>query len=205
MVRIAKQIYQGSNVIPLAAKYPDYNILIFTIYQDIETEKFIDSLGTHGYMYPQLAKLPTESIYQTEEYSNGPLYKILWRTPLVICRADIMSFSLPDSTPIRADSLLRYYKTEIERGANIIDIGGKSNQERRTFSANNIWFSKRQMGENFMDALREHNKGDVYIYYHKPESAYGRYMVIKKTSEEVLVSETGVVKIEKYVKTKPIK
>ena len=190
---------------PLLKQYPNYYLGIFSIYQDIETENFIDPLGTHGYMYPQLAKLAVQSIYITPDNSDGTLYKVLGRRPLIICRADIMSFSIPDSLSSQADSLLTYYKTEIERGANIYDLGRASYKERRTFSADNIWFSQTQMGEKFMDVLGEHNKGDVYIYYHNPESSYGRYMVIRKTSEAVLVSETSVLIIDKYLEDTPLK
>jgi hypothetical protein len=200
-VRIAKKIQRSSDIPPLFKQYPDYNISGFNIYQDIETEQFIDPLGTHGYMYPKLAKLAVLSIYETPENTDGALYKILGRRPLIICRADIMSFSLSDSSTDRADSLLTYYKTEIERGISIYDLGRTSDDKRRTFCADSIWFGQSQMGEKFMNALREHNVGDVYIYYHNPESSYGQYMVIRKRSEEALVSETNIVKIEKYSKT----
>jgi hypothetical protein len=203
-VRIAKKIQSNSDVFPLLTQYPDYNLSTFNIYQDIETENFIDPLGTHGYMYPKLAKLEVQSTYITPDNSEGTLYKVLRRRPLIICRADIMSFSIPDSLAYQADSLLTYYKTEIERGASIYDLGRASYEQRRTFSADNIWFSQTQMGEKFMDALREHNKGDVYIYYHKPESSYGKYMVIRKTSEATLVSETNVLKIDKYLEDMPL-
>lgn len=202
-VRIAKQIHSNSDVIPAQIKYRDYNLVAFDIYQDIETDNFIDPPGTHGYMYPELAKLDVQSTYITPDNSAGDLYKILRRWSLVICRADIISFSITDSSTTRADSLLTYLKTEIERGANIYDLARASNEKRHTFCADSIWFGPAQMGEKFMDALREHNKGEVYIYYHRPESDYGRYMVIRKRSEETLVSVTNAVKIEKRVKDTP--
>ncbi len=185
-VRIAKQIQSSSDVITLVKKHTDHSFVVFNIYQDTETENFIDPLGTHGYNYPKLAKLDVESVYLTPINTNDTLYKILRRRTLVLCRADIISFSIPDSLSEQADSLLTYFKTEIERGIILYDLGRSSHEKRRTFCADNIWFGKTQMGEKFMDALFKHNTGDVYIYYHTPESSYGRYMVIRKDQKKLL-------------------
>lgn len=196
-IRIAKKIQNNSDVVALQPLYPDYQISTFNLYRDLETNNFINKPGTAGYEYPQLAIADVTSFYDTPGNSDGPIFKILRRRNLLICRGDILSFSLADSSTEKADSLLLYFKAKLEGGADLHDLRQASTQERQTVCADSIWFTSKQMGEKFMNVLYDHDIGDIYTYHHEEQSSYGKYMVIRKTSKETLVSETNVLCIQR--------
>lgn len=196
-IRISKQIQNSSDIVAAERQYPDYQISTFNIYKDLETNNFINKPGTAGYEYPKLAVADVMSLYDIPGNSDGPLFKILRRRNLLICRGDILSFSIADSSTENADSLLSYFKTKLEAGVDIHDLRRSSIEERQTYCADSIWFTSKQMGEKFMNVLYQHEQGDIYIYYNEPESSYGKYMVIRKTSKDILVSETNVLSIQR--------
>lgn len=196
-IRISKKIQDNSDVSAVEPLYPDYQISTFNLYRDLETNNFINKPGTAGYDYPRLATADVMSVYDIPGNSDGPIFKILRRRNLLICRGDILSFSLADSSTEKADSLLSYFKAKLEGGTDLHDLRRYSTQERQTVCADSIWFTSKQMGEKFMNVLYGHDVGDIYPYYNEDQSSYGKYMVIRKTSKDILVSETNVLCIQR--------